>query len=99
MLPRVAAGAGLAGLTPPRDVRSTPDAKPSARYLPRQGASLGAVVRSPQLTLSLFAALCLVSWGCDRAPSADGMPEWKPGEHHSYDDDKMGDPKQGDPKQ
>lgn len=56
------------------------------------------MVRSPQTThclvVTLFAALCLLSWGCDRAPSADGLPEWKPGEHHSLDDDKMGDPKQ-----
>lgn len=57
------------------------------------------MVRSPQLTLSLFAALCLVSWGCDRAPSAEGMPEWKASEHHSFDDDKTGPPKQGNPKQ
>jgi cytochrome c oxidase cbb3-type subunit 3 len=25
------------------------------------------------------------------------LPEWKPSEHHSLDDDKMGDPKQGAP--
>ncbi len=24
--------------------------------------------------------------GCDRAPSAQGLPEWKPGDHHSADD-------------
>jgi mono/diheme cytochrome c family protein len=59
------------------------------------------VVRSPQsthcLVVALFAALCLLSWGCDRAPSAEGLPEWKPSEHHSLDDDKMGDPRQGAP--
>ncbi len=52
------------------------------------------MVRSPQSVFMLIAGLCLVSWGCDRAPSAEGMPEWKPSEHHSFDDDKMGDPKQ-----
>jgi cytochrome c oxidase cbb3-type subunit 3 len=24
--------------------------------------------------------------GCDQPPSADGLPEWKPGDHHSPDD-------------
>ncbi len=52
------------------------------------------MVRSPQATLCIIAALCLLSAGCDRAPSAEGMPEWKASEHHSFDDDKMGDPKQ-----
>ena len=57
------------------------------------------MVRSPQVAFSVIAALCLFSWGCDRAPSSEGLPEWKASEHHSFDDDKMGDPKQGDPKQ
>jgi cytochrome c553 len=63
------------------------------------------VARSPHPTFptlagrsfSLIAALCLLSWGCDRPPSADSLPEWKPSEHHSLDDDKMGDPKQPQP--
>ena len=55
------------------------------------------MVLRPQLTFCLIAGLCLVSWGCDRAPSAEGLPEWKASEHHSFDDDKMGNPKQGPP--
>jgi Cytochrome C oxidase, cbb3-type, subunit III len=31
-----------------------------------------------------LAALAVVA--CDQAPGADGLPEWKPGDHHSADD-------------
>jgi cytochrome c oxidase cbb3-type subunit 3 len=31
-------------------------------------------------------ALTVLLAGCDQAPSADGLPEWKPADHHSVDD-------------
>jgi cytochrome c oxidase cbb3-type subunit 3 len=34
--------------------------------------------------LTAFLAL-----GCERAPSADSLPEWTAGDHHSADDDKL----------
>jgi cytochrome c oxidase cbb3-type subunit 3 len=27
--------------------------------------------------------------GCDRAPAAESLPEWSPGDHRSSDDDKL----------
>lgn len=42
------------------------------------------------LLIFLFSLSCLsLASGCDRPPSADGLPEWKPSEHHSLDDDKL----------
>ena len=39
-----------------------------------------------KLTLALAAGLV----ACDQAPSADGLPEWKPADHHSADDNAGG---------
>lgn len=39
---------------------------------------------SPHVLAPLLA--CLLAAACDQAPSADGLPEWKPSDHHSIDD-------------
>jgi cytochrome c oxidase cbb3-type subunit 3 len=38
---------------------------------------------------AMATALCLACLACDRPPSADSLPEWTPGDHHSADDDKL----------
>jgi cytochrome c oxidase cbb3-type subunit 3 len=37
----------------------------------------------------MFLLMALAA-GCDQAPSADSLPEWKPGDHHSTDDNQGG---------
>jgi hypothetical protein len=47
------------------------------------------VTRKTRRLLPLRAFVSLVALAllaCDQAPSADGLPEWKPGDHHSADD-------------
>ena len=49
--------------------------------------------KPPSLLLSLFILSLMPSLSaCDQAPSADGLPEWKPSDHHSTDDTQGGGP-------
>jgi cytochrome c oxidase cbb3-type subunit 3 len=47
-------------------------------------------VKETTLALALALALAAGVAACDQAPSADGLPEWKPSDHHSVDDNAGG---------
>jgi cytochrome c oxidase cbb3-type subunit 3 len=56
--------------------------------LPRSSDQRNARDGSP-LPALLIACLALLGSACERAPSADSLPEWTPGDHHSADDEKL----------
>lgn len=41
---------------------------------------------NPWRTLGILAVCLAGGAACDRAPTGDELPEWKPGDHHSADD-------------
>jgi cytochrome c oxidase cbb3-type subunit 3 len=43
-----------------------------------------------RLAFAFALALGAAQGGCDQPPSADGLPEWKPSDHHSTDDNAGG---------
>jgi hypothetical protein len=43
-----------------------------------------------ETTIALLLLLSSALAACDQTPSADGLPEWKPADHHSVDDNSGG---------